>query len=414
MKLALCGMSALRVLRDLRQRHVDVTRLPRVDLPAPSLEGSLRWSRAAILRAIEQYPCLADFSERHPLCVAVPTAATRLRVKGVSCTVHGKGLPANAFVDVGGGLFISSPELLFIELAGIMLPEVHLVVGMELCGTFARDASDPRNGSVAYQIPAVTSVDRIQAFVDGCHHVNGLGPARETLEWLLDNAWSPMEAVVAAMAVLPGAMLGYDLWPIDLNVPIDARGGTATGTRIPDLVFRGTDVGLNYDGEGHLPLQDVVDAAIRLASLPQEKATQEGLDDALRRAREGAVADKRRDRDLGAAGLTVFAMTKEDLYERGGLDRLMLQVMDAISRTGKRDLSRQRTMMESKLLGDLRQELIWSFLPGKVGQEAAQTFAELSAPNPDITRYMKMARFVDGKWVVSLVERSSSAALPGD
>jgi hypothetical protein len=92
----------------------------------------------------------------------------------------------------------------------------------------------------------------------------------------------------------------------------------------------------------------------------------------------------------------------------------MLQVMDAISRTGKRDLSRQRTMMESKLLRDLRQELIWSFLPGKVGQEAAQTFAELSAPNPDITRYMKMARFVDGKWVVSLVERSSSAALPGD
>ena len=48
MKLALCGMSALRVLRDLRQRHVDVMRLPRVDLPAPSLEGSGRWSRAAI------------------------------------------------------------------------------------------------------------------------------------------------------------------------------------------------------------------------------------------------------------------------------------------------------------------------------------------------------------------------------
>ena len=284
-------------------------------------------------------------------------------------------------------------------------------MGMELCGTYSRDASDPRNGNVTYQVPPTTSVEQIRAFVGTCHHVNGLGPARTTLEWLLDNAWSPMEAVVAAMAVLPAERLGYDLWPVDLNVRTDAKGATATDTRVPDLVFRGTDVGLNYDGEGHLPLQGVVDAAMQLAAAPEEGALQEALEDAVRQVREGSVADKRRDRDLGAAGLTVLAMTKEDLYERGGLDRLMLQVMDAVERTGKRNLSRQRTMMQSKLLRDLRQELIWSLLPGKIGQDAAQTYAELCAPNPDVSRYMKFSRFVDGKWVVSLVERTATREL---
>lgn len=412
MNLTLCGLSALRILRELRGRHVDVAKLPRVSLRSPSPGDQGRWSCKLIAQALSSHPCLAGFDSGNPLNVAVPSARERLRVKGVSCTIHAQGIPDNSFLDVGEGIVISGPELLFVELATTMSPEVHLLVGMELCGTFTRDAADPRNGGVTYQIPATTDVSRIRTFMGQCRRLNGMGAARESLEWLLDNAWSPMEAVIALMAALPEERLGYGLWPVDLNVRSQMDSTAVADSRVPDMLFRGTKVGLNYDGEGHLPLQGIVDAAMYLASSPDDKAAQDALDDALRRAREASVGDKRRDRDLGAAGLTVFALTKEDLYERGGLDRLMLQVIDAIERKGKRHLARQRTMMQSKLLSDLRQELIWSLLPGKVGQSSARTFAQLSAPNPDVEKYMKRASFKEGKWEVSLVERDRQADVP--
>jgi len=405
MNLTFCGLSALRVLRQLRGKRVDVTKLPRIDLRAPSMGGEGRWARSAISAALEDYGCVANFNDQRPLDIAVPSASDRLRVKGVTNTVHSTGLPSGAFLELGDGLSIASPELLFVELANKMAQEVHLIVGMELCGTYARDATNPRNGAVTYQVPAATSVERIRSFIAQCRHVNGLGPASETLEWLLDNAWSPMEAVVAALAVLPEAMLGYAMWPVDLNPRTDVGENAASYSRVPDLVFRGTSVGLNYDGDGHLPLKSLVDAAMHVVDTPGEQAAQDALVDAVQSVREGVLSDKRRDRDLSAAGFTVLPLTKEDLYERGGLDRLMLQVMDAIERSGKRDLSKQRTMMSSKLLGDLRQLLIWSLLPGRVGTDSARLFAEFNAPNPDVVRYVKKASFVDGTWLVSLAER---------
>ena len=227
----------------------------------------------------------------------------------------------------------------------------------------------------------------------------------ETLEWLQDDAWSPMEAVVAMLAVLPGSMLGYDLWPVDLNRRIETGDSATKRERVPDLVFRGTEVGLNYDGEDHLPLQEIADAAMRVAASPGDESSQIELEEALREARKGVISDKRRDRDLGAAGLTVLAMTKEDLYERGGLDRLMLQVMDAIERTGKRRLNKQRVMMRNALISNLRQELIWSLLPGKTGSEHAAVYSELMRLNPDPERYVISSRYSEGTWTISQKER---------
>lgn len=381
MKLALCGLSALSVLRELRKRkELNITTLPRVDLAAPEVSATGKRPGRAIAQFLEGYSCVAGFSSDRPLNVAVPAAKHRLRVKGVSCTVYSGGLPKGAFIGIGGGLVVSSPELLFVELANVMSPEVHLLMGMELCGTFARDPANPRNGDVTFQVPPVTNAERLRSFVSECRHVNGVGQAKKTLEWLLDDAWSPMEAILAALAVLPAGSFGYDLWPIQLNRRVATENGASKESRVPDLVFNGTDVGMNYDGEEHFPLQGIADAAMRLALAPGDKNCEERLEHALAAAREGSVADKRRDRDLGAAGKTVFAVTKEDLYERGALDALMLQVIEAIERGGRRKLSKQRIMLENPLLAKVRQEFVWSLLPGKVGTDAGKRLRERLSP----------------------------------
>lgn len=409
MQLTLNGLSALKVLRQLRRDSSwSVDRASRACLPSPEAGVRGRWSRADIESLLAGHGLSSSFSEEAPLHVAVPRPSDRLRNKGIKNTVYTHGLPCDAFLDLGSGLYVSSPELLFVELSSVMSFEVHLLLGMELCGSFSRDPDKPREGGVAYNVPAVTSVEKLRSFIESCHGVKGTVQSRKTLEWLQDGAWSPMEAVVAMLAVLPGSMLGYDLWPVDLNVRVATGNGATKGERVPDLVFRGTEVGLNYDGEDHLPLQEIVDAAMQLAASPGDESSQKALDRALCEVRESAVSDKRRDRDLGASGLTVFAVTKEDLYERGGVDRLMLQVIDAIEHTGKRRLNKQRVMLESELLSAMRQELIWSLLPGRVGLEHAVVYAELVRPNPDPVRYQREARFANGAWSISQSEREET------
>ena len=109
-----------------------------------------------------------------------------------------------------------------------------------------------------------------------------------------------------------------------------------------------------------------------------------------------------------------MAMTKEDLNERGGLDRLMLQVINTIERKGARQLKWQRKALESKLLCDLRQELIWSLLPGTFGAEHAATFAEVMRINPDPVGSVRKASFKDGTWKVEQIKLKDGTQMAGE
>lgn len=380
MELALCGMSALRALRQLRASGLSFATLQRIALsePVPSPNG--RWSQKSIREHLAQQGLELPFSRSAPLNVAVPHERLRLRVKGTKSTIFAKGLPEASFVRAGNVL-LSSPELLFLEMGRFMAPEVQLLFGMELCGSFTRDAANPRNAQATFFVPAATSTQRIRSFLDSCHGVEGIKQAREVLAYVVDNAWSPMEAVVAALATLPLEMLGYGLAPITLNERVETKGAGEKETRVPDLLVQGTSAGLNYDGVGHQDLKGVVDAALNLATHPGEESSAKELEGALAAARIGVLGDKRRDRDLSARGYTVLPVTKEDLYELGGLDRVMRQLIAIVEREGNRDLSRQRTALESRVIASLRQHFIWSLLPGNGAKEAREKLDRWLAPN---------------------------------
>lgn len=195
----------------------------------------------------------------------------------------------------------------------------------------------------------------------------GAKQARRTLEALSDNAWSPTESVIATMASLPFGEYGYELGSCELNVRIDTPDDLARTTdkasRVPDILFAGTPVGINYDGAVHLDLDSVVQAAIELERNPGQAQSQQALDVIVRKVRQKAVDDIRRNRELAADGLTVFPVTKEDLYEEGGLDRVMLQVIAAIENSTGKDMSRHAQLIDVRLGKKRRQELIWSLLP---------------------------------------------------
>lgn len=356
-------LTALRLLRAWRSGGNAPGSLRRTHLwysdPAPGA----RWSR----RRLEEHvgmPC----SPESPLDVAVPSAAARLQMSSVSNTVYSTGLPSDSFVDLGNGIAASSPELLFVELCRTLdLPE-RLMLGFELCGGFSRDAASPIDGPVTMELRPVTSCARIAAFLGSVREVPGMGRAREALELLADDAWSPTESVVATMSVLPLEEFGYGLGPVALNRREDTPAGldfaAARGSRVPDIVFEGTSVGINYDGAVHLDLDSIVDATLAMERNPGESVFSRALDDAVRKVRAKVVDDIRRNRELAAGGLTVFPVVKEDLFQRDGLDKVMAQVVAAIEAHDGRDLSAQRRVLASRLASESRYELIRSLMPG--------------------------------------------------
>ena len=263
---------------------------------------------------------------------------------------------------------ISSPELLFVEMAETMTPAEHLLLGFELCGRFSRHPDNWRNGQGKLGVAPATSVARIADFMNATKWLHGITNARMTLKALADNAWSPAEAVVATMVSLPIEEYGYGLGRCTLNARVmpgnDLARTMTRESRVPDIVFSDTSVGINYDGVVHLDLRAIAKAGVELGLHPEIAATQIELEKVIREVRAKAIDDIRRNRELMACGYTVFPVTKEDLYEEGGLDRVMLQVFDALERTGKMDLSRQREAMDLLFAKRQRQRLTWSLIPG--------------------------------------------------
>lgn len=354
MQLALSGRSALAALRALRaDKTRSIDDLVRGDLPTPDPAPAQRMTR----RVIESLA--GSYYVDGQLEVAVARREDRVRTKDVSCSVHATALPEGSYLELGDGLWIPCPELLFVEMGPYLSPVAHQLLGMELCGGYAKPDT--------YLVPPVTSAEKVRDYIARLRGMEGLPQARLVAPRLIDNAWSPREAIIALLTRRPTSRLGYGMPPIVLNSRM-VVGDDAT--RVPDIMFAGTPVGINYEGEGHLDLGGIVSAATEAVLNPGSPAGQRELDEQLETVRGKYADDQRRNRDLLAEGLTVFTVTNEDLLQEGGLDSVMLQCMTAIKRAGGPDLSRQRHTVLNKLLAHKRQLLIWSLRPGQVGEEA--------------------------------------------
>ena len=372
MKLTLNRRTALFITRAIRAREKSARAFSRrCELIAPDPAPRRRWTKSAIDLSSYGY---SGPSARVPLDIAVSNQGARLKMRHAHSTVYESNgvLPLGSFVPLGdSGCCISCPELMFVEMGSIMSPAAHLMLGHELCGTFTRDPKDPRNGEATLHVPPITSTERIAEFVSRAKWIRGIEQARKTLELLSDNAWSPFESILVTMASLDFTDCGYALGTCIFNervmTPDDLAPAAYSSSRVPDAIIENTHEGFNYDGEVHLDLASIVDAGIALGKNPEDETAQRELDFAMRGVRAKAVDDIRRDRELTADGYTIFTVVKEDLYTPGGLDRVMLQAINAIERETGRDMRLQRFALRHRGMRKNRQELLLSLLPGTTG-----------------------------------------------
>lgn len=383
MRLCVCKLTALRVLRRLRGTG---GRLPdaRCELPAPDPSPALRWTPRLVPRerlALDDVP-----NAERPIDVAVPSRETRIQARFVTNTLHSKGYPEGSFVDLGDGLVIPCPELLFLELADVLVEDALALLAYELCGTFSRDPRDPRLGPVAYDVEPVTSVARIGAYLDACPGIRGVVTARRALARAADNAWSAPESVIALMVTTEVSEFGYGLGRVRLNHRhVNDQRLVALGvrsSRVPDIEIVGTSVGLNYDSHDHFDLVSIATAT------PEEVA------DAIAAVREKYRDDLSRNRELAAQGRLVLPVTSEDLFAPGGLDAVMLEVMMAIEKIdGRSPDTLDLMLLESLAVGLSRQTAIWALLPWPQGARYAADLVRLRAARTGARAYDEIIEF---------------------
>ena len=366
MLLPLDGPSALRALRVHRRAGRALPR-SRIDLPEPDPSPQRRWTEKLVpldLLALPRVP-----SADPPLHVLSPTARGRPQASFVRAHVLGV-LPEGSFINLQNGLVIPCPELLFLRMASHLSPEAHTLLAYELAGTYARDPEDPRLGTVVFGVPPVTSIERIRSYLARYGRRNGSVLCAHNLASARDNAWSPMEAIIALLALLPPNEQGYGLGQISLNVRHEASEDLvslgARSSRVPDIEIVGSHVGFNYDGSLHLNLEAILESA----------RTGEDAERIIREIREKSRDDILRNRELMAMGRLILPVTSADLFAPGGLDAVMLEAALAREEIDGISSGDIRYLVETKWYSEARQQLLWSLLPWQPGISHARKVVE--------------------------------------
>lgn len=154
----------------------------------------------------------------NPTDFIVPSPSSRTRSTRITCSVFDKRIPAKAFVYVGDGVFVVSPELCLLLEARTAAFANLVETGYEFCGSY-RLAASSDTGMLSDQLP-LTSVSKLQSFLSRARNLNGVGAARDAVAHILPNSESPKESQLSILSSFPGRLGGYGFPQPTLNHPV--------------------------------------------------------------------------------------------------------------------------------------------------------------------------------------------------
>ena len=169
-------------------------------------------------------------------------------------------LPINSIWHLNSEISVASPELTFVQMAGVLeLPEL-IALGMELCGTYRRNAIRPSAFESAepktlYDQPQLTTVQQLRDYISKAGRLKGIKQARNALKYVRDYSASPYETIIYLLLCLPRRMGGYALPEPELNPVINfskrGRKHTVRHSARGDLFWRKAKLDLEYNGGDH-------------------------------------------------------------------------------------------------------------------------------------------------------------------
>ena len=232
-----------------------------------------------------------------PLHVMTGKASERRKngyVHSIKCPSH---LPDNSFIKLDNNIYVSSPELCFVQMAKL-LPIAKLVeLADDLCGIYALDKNSNYEQISSTQIVTVkTIIDFIQRAIK----YPGVKKARQAIQYAVDGSNSPRESMLVALSVLHLSLGGYGLSKPEANkdiwLPDDVAEFFGRQSCCCDLVWEKQKVVVEYDSN--------------LSHLSVKQHTR----------------DKRRYNALNMAGYHVFSITAEDMKSFKDIEKTFLSL----------------------------------------------------------------------------------------
>lgn len=196
------------------------------------------------------------------LDLLVSSQGGRHWVEHVSAHLCSAQLPPGSFVPQvvwGHEVYLSSPELIFLQMAEELEFDQLVYVGYALCSEFRLD--DLEEGGCVHREghdTALTSVAKVRSYLEQLPRgARNRAVALRALEYVRDGARSPREAGIAETLLLPARLGGEGYSKLALNREVrlfdgvDSRGRDRWVTRIPDILVEARDRGGRDAPGGH-------------------------------------------------------------------------------------------------------------------------------------------------------------------
>lgn len=166
----------------------------------------------------------------------------------IRCKTYGGIFPPHSFFQIEEAVFVSCPELCFVQIAPeLSLPRL-IEAGNNLCSRYALNKQSYYQQEFRDLITDKASMKR---FLDQTSNMKGIKKSRQALLYVLDDSNSPMESKLAVLVVLPIALGGYGIRKPVLNqtvvLPDEAARFLGRKTCKCDMVWEKEKVILEYD-----------------------------------------------------------------------------------------------------------------------------------------------------------------------
>jgi hypothetical protein len=133
-----------------------------------------------------------------------------------------KKIPKGSMRDMGNGVSMSTPEFHYLRKASDLKVTQLAQLGMELCGFYGTDhQTDPRDYRM-YET-TVTDVDELRHYLRDARGLPGYKNAMKALNYVVEEASSPVATYMTLLLTLPRHLGGYDLFRPQLSFHVDAR-----------------------------------------------------------------------------------------------------------------------------------------------------------------------------------------------